>query len=163
MTTLPSPPKLVSRPPSGVAREREVARLAATGARGHDLAVGLDRHGVGRTSCPTEVDQRSSVAIEARVEAAVGVVAGEREVGGCHRRGVASRDDLAVAWMRHAGGAVILSERPSEVGDHLAVAVEARVEAAVGVVARQREVDVIDAGDVAPTATILPSACTATP
>src|SRR4029077_64598 len=73
-----------------------------------------------------------AVAGEARVQRAVRVVAGEREVGGARK---ARRDDLAVALERPPSRFVVAGE----VGRLLAVAGEARVQRSVAVVAGEGE------------------------
>ena len=73
---------------------------------------------------------------EARVERAVRVVAGEGEIGRLAAAPAPDSDDLAVAPGRHPARLV----GAAEVGRLLAVAGEARVERAVGVVAGEREV-----------------------
>src|SRR5207342_1892111 len=79
-----------------VAGEGEVAAARDTDC--DDLAVRLDRHPV-RLVVPDapEVGRLLPVAGEARVERAVGVVAGEREVLACN----ADRDYLAIRLERH--------------------------------------------------------------
>ena len=126
----------VERAVGVVAGEREVCRERSPAADRDDLAVRLERHPVRLVVAP-EVGRLLAVAGEARVERAVRVVAGEREVRGATRGGRRpDRDDLAVALDRHP---VRLVEAP-EVGRLLAVAGEARVERPVGVVAGEREV-----------------------
>ena len=91
------------------------------------------------TSEAAEVGGLLAVAREAGVERTVGVVAGEGEVVvAVLRRG--PRDDLAVRLQHHA---VRLVASP-EVGRLLAVAGEARVERAVGVVAGEGEVVAVE-------------------
>ena len=102
-----------------------------------DLAVGLERHAVARSSTPPKSVVCLAVAGEARVERAVGVVAGQGEVE--RRRSPPAKPTTTIlpsAWSA--------TRRPvvgaAEVGGQLAVAGEAGVERAVGVVAGEREV-----------------------
>ena len=85
----------------------------------------------------TEVGGHLATVPEARVEAAVGIVAGEGEVAGAR----AGRHDLAVGLDRHAKSRCREMEPKSS--RHLAAATEAAVEAAVGVVTSEREVDAV--------------------
>src|SRR6185295_3344880 len=125
----------VERPVRAVAGEREVAEAAQAQADRDDLAVALERHPprpVG--GAEDEVGRLPAVPGEARVERAVGVVAGEREVPA--GRALTDCDDLAVALECHASRKV----DAAEVGRLLAIAGEARIERAVRVVAGEREV-----------------------
>src|SRR5829696_8077558 len=101
-------------------RELEVGTAGRTG--GHDLAVSLKRHPVGEVAVPREKVRRLlSVAGEGRIKGAVGVEAGDREVG---VPGEADADDLVVALDGHPAGLRVAPE-----ADGLnAVAGEARVE-----------------------------------
>ena len=76
-----------------------------------------------------------AVSVEAGVEAAAAGVAHNRRV----RCTLAGNDDLAVGLHRHRLGNVFAVA--ADVGGDLAIAVEACVEAAVGVEASQREVE----------------------
>ena len=125
-----------------VPRQGEVGAGAGEGfARHDDLAVGLHRHAVGSVAAAGEVgdDLAGAGGAEGGVEAAVGVVPRQGEVGAGAGEGFARHDDLAVGLHRHAPGRVAAA---GEVGDDLAGAggAEAGVEAAVGVVPRQGEV-----------------------
>ena len=64
-------------PVVGVAHERDVP---VGGAGDDDAAVGPDGHGTGDVRRRAEVGEHEAVAVEALVERAVAVVAGEREV-----------------------------------------------------------------------------------
>src|SRR6185295_52588 len=124
----------VQRAVGVVAGKPEVlAGCAATGeADRHDPAVRLDRHVASRVAGPEqEVGRLPTVPGEARVERAIDVVAGKSEV----IPGAADRDDLP-ALERHPPRQVELPE----VGRLRAVAGEARIEQAVGVVAGELEV-----------------------
>ena len=173
-----------------VAGEGEVAEAGLGAASRNDLAVALQRHPGRPVDVPTEVGRLPAVAGEARVERAVGVVAGEREVepGHCRRsrprrscrrpgapprspRRIRPRNQSSVCRRRRSSyravrlgcSGRVRSPRPSpkptatilplawsatplapslgaEVGPLLAVAREARVERAVGVVAGEREI-----------------------
>ncbi len=103
------------------------------------LPFALDRHS-GRPIVAPEVGRLPAVAGEGRVERAVRVVAGEREVPGADS---ADGDDLAVALERHR---VRLTMVP-EVGRLPAVAGEGRIRRAVRVVAGEREVGAEAAGE----------------
>ena len=79
---LPSPEKVVSREPFGVvAGEGEVVAAGAGFGLAHrnDLAVTLNRHSARHVGA-AKVGRLRAVAREARVERAIGVVAGEGEV-----------------------------------------------------------------------------------
>ena len=113
-------------------------------ARQHDLAVGLDRHRAGEA---VDVAADPAARAEAGVEGAVAVVArdgeGRRQVRRRRSRVdrcVADDDDLAVALDGH-GQRFLPPQAAAHVGRDLAVDAEAAVEAAVGVEAREDEVD----------------------
>src|SRR5829696_1857164 len=101
-------------------RPLDVDTAGRTG--GDDLAVSLKRHPVGEVAVPREKVRRLlSVAGEGRIKGAVGVEAGDREVG---VPGEADADDLVVALDGHPAGLRVAPE-----ADGLnAVAGEARVE-----------------------------------
>ena len=117
-----------------VAGEREGALEAGADgvAHGDDLAVGLDRHPGRPVRQARESGPLLAVAGEALVEGAVRVVAGEGEAFvAC----AADHDDLAVGLNRHPRR----SGAAPEAGVLLAVAGEARVERAVGLVTGEGE------------------------
>ena len=133
----------MSSEPSGCSgRGRSRRRGAGFGlAHRDDLAVALKRHPA-RHVGPAEVGRLLAVAREARVERAVGVVAGEGEVLGRLPPAEPTTTILPSPWIATA---VAWRLAEPEVGRLLAVAGEARVERAVGVVAGEREV-AVDAG-----------------
>jgi hypothetical protein len=101
-----------------------------------DLAVGLDRDCEGVPAGGAVGDEAART--EARVEAAVGVVAREREVGLVPPLcGVADDDDLAVGLDRN--GLRTPCIKAGQVGGDEAARTKARVEAAIGVVAGEQE------------------------
>jgi len=122
-----------------------------------DLAVRLKRER--RRFCiPAERRQDLAVAVEARVEWSVRLVADQGEVELRPIDCVTPDEDLPVRLNRDRLGAGIAAP---DVGDEPAVSAEARVEGAVGVVARNGE---SPSGVVVrlTAATIFPSGCSAT-
>ena len=136
----------VERAVGVVADEGELA-AGSMGSRRHDLAIVLKHHRLRRILSP-KISSLLAVSGEARVERAVGVVAGDTKVVGLALpKRSANHDDLAVVLNRNT--ACI-----GEVRDRLiAIAREARVERPVGVVAAIAD---------PPTTTIFPSAWSAT-
>ena len=61
------------RPRSGPGRSQRRVRAGIAGARGHDLAVPLDRHSPGRVISGVDIGGDHAVRIEGRVQAAVGL------------------------------------------------------------------------------------------
>src|SRR6476659_5259390 len=123
----------VEQPIGVVAGEREIGPGDSGCAADHDNPPGLLRCYPGSSVATSEVGGLLAVAREARVEQPIGVVAGQGEVA----RGppIPDRHDLAGRLNRHAGGPI----RVRESSRLLAVAGEARVERAVGVVADKCE------------------------
>ena len=121
----------VERAVGVVADEGELA-AGSMGSRRHDLAIVLKHHRLRRILSP-KISSLLAVSGEARVERAVGVVAGDSKVVGLALpKRSANHDDLAVVLNRNT--ACI-----GEVRDRLiAIAREARVERPVGVVAADR-------------------------
>src|SRR5262249_20097509 len=118
----------------GVTYQGEVATDLS---RHHDLAVRLDGDAVeAGVAWLAEGGADRAAGAEGGVRAAVGVEPGHGEVavGRC-----ASHHDLAVRLDGHGVAGVVGGTR-GKVGGHLAVAVEAGVEAAVGVVPHERDV-----------------------
>ena len=117
-------------------RKAEAANIAPAG--GHDPPIGLDSHSECNVLLPRgEIGRCLAVAAEGGVQGAVGVVAGQGERAGklgAPRR--SSGDDLPVRWMATP---VAKSDARRKVGGDLAVAAEGGVQAAVWVVAGQRE------------------------
>ncbi len=138
----------VERPACAVAGEGELGPGAA---RGDDLAVGLKRDRGCAVADRPEGRVQLSVGVEAGIEGAVVVVAGEGEVEvecAAADVGRSRDDDLAVGLKRHRACGV--EAVGADVGAHLAVGVEVRprvgvgvgVEGAVRVVAGEGEVAV---------------------
>src|SRR5205823_6190426 len=123
-----------------VAGERKVVAsggIAEPG--GDDLSVRLERDPVSHVRTPAaEIGQHLAAGAEARIKAAIEVVAGERKVvasGGIAEPG---GDDLSVRLERDPVSPLRTSAL--EIGQHLAAGAEARIKAAIEVVAGERKV-----------------------
>jgi hypothetical protein len=99
----------------------------------------LDRDAQRNPIADSETGRHLAAGAEARVKAAVVVVAGEREVPDklARETGASNSDDLAVVLNGDIESEIVAG---SEVGRHPAPTAEARVETAVEVVAGEREV-----------------------
>jgi hypothetical protein len=127
----------VERPVGVVAGDRELrAGFGAHYASNDDLAVAPDRHRPRVVAATREVGRLLSVAGEALVERAVGVVAGEPEVRPVRGEHAADRDELAV---RLASDRFRAAVTQAEVRPLHAVAGEGRVEVAGGRLRSRRE------------------------
>ena len=108
-------------------------------AHGDDLPVRLDRHGVGIVVASGDAGQHLAVGVEGGVQAAVGVVTGQGQVVVAGPVvGVARGNDLPVRLELQPAVSTVVAA--GEVGEHPAVGVEVRIEAAVGVVTGEGEV-----------------------
>lgn len=117
--------------------EREFQHTALHGvARCDDLAIPLYGHGQSAAVNTAEIRGRFSVAIEGRIQAAIAVVARKRESIHTIFFDKACRDDFAVSLQRHGIPNVCTL---AESRGRLAIAVESGIQAAVGVVAGERE------------------------
>src|SRR5690242_9639071 len=127
----------IERAVGQVARESDVLARRAGNTGEDDLAVGLDRQACGGVVFRTEVGVDDPVGTEVGVEAAVGVVACDREV---EVDGVGQRepgdDNLAVRLHRDGVG---LSADPEEPGGDNPAGTEVRVGGPVGQVAHNPE------------------------
>src|SRR6266508_2837049 len=145
----------VEGPVRVVTGDHHVVRAIARGealepfTRGDDLSVGLQRRIVDRDEGGTARQHRYDfpVAAERRVECPVDVVTGQLGTTAC-------RNNLPVGLNGHGVGGVVAV---SEIGRHLAVAAEGRIQRPVCVEPGDGEV-----GSARPTETILPSAWIAT-
>ena len=129
-----------SSSPSAVAGQGEVVAglpMAAEPAT-TSLPSGCSASAPALSLSPAEVGGHLAAAAEGRVQAAVGVVAGQGEV---EVAAVMAADPATTILPSGCStSAPALSLSPAEVGGHLAAAAEGGVEAAVGVVAGQGEV-----------------------
>ena len=109
--------------------------MAPPAARNDNAAVRLQGNVARLGEHAAEVGRDLAVAVEGSIEAAVGVVPSEGEEAPERAVGVADRHDPAVGLDRQRS---CLGVTP-EAGRHDAVGIEGRVEAAVRVVAGERE------------------------
>src|SRR5262249_12432206 len=128
-----------------VAHQREIVTSVDIRLPSHDdLTVSLYRNGVRLGTDPREVSDHFATRAESAVEGAVGVIAHQHEVVEKAEHRASYYDDFSV---RLYGNRSRLLIGTSDIGGYFATCTESGVEAAIAVVARQREVKVsIDVG-----------------